>query len=54
MKDYSLVLEFLGIMSTLGKSDYRDNLLNSEEFPFVSIEFCQFRITDTFVFQSID
>lgn len=51
MKRYSLILEFLGIMSTLGKSDYRDNLLNSEKFQFVSIEFCQFRIPDTFVFQ---
>lgn len=28
-------------MSTLGKSDYRDNLLNSKKFPFVSIEFCR-------------
>lgn len=54
MKDYSLVLEFLGIMSTLGKSDYRDSLLNSEEFQFVSIEFCQFRVSATFVLQSID
>lgn len=53
-KAYCLVFEFLSIMSTLGKSDYRDNLLNSEEFQFVSIEFCQFRIPDTFVFQSID
>lgn len=53
-KAYSLVFEFLGITSSLGKSDYRDNLLNSEEFQFVSIEFCQFRIPDTFVFQSID
>ena len=53
-KAYSLVFEFLSITSSLGKSDYRDNLLNSEEFQFVSIEFCQFRIPDTFVFQSID
>ena len=30
MKDYSLVLEFLGIMCTLGKSDYRDNLLTGK------------------------
>ena len=53
-KAYSLVFEFLSITSSLGKSDYRDNLLNSEEFQFVSIEFCQFRIPDTFVFQPID
>lgn len=27
-----IVLEFLGIMSILGKFDYRDNLFNIEEF----------------------